>query len=194
MYFAAMQSESPKWPPRHRLIFPENVKRLLKEPAGRLISGDPDQVTEEVKRLIEADNPPVVIAVGDYTSAKLREHRARVNIYIIDGRIERRPCQIFDTSGLRVIECVNDPGTISPEAASKLHKLLGKPNIKDTVLLVRGEEDLLTLAAIISAPEGSAIIYGQPGAGSVYVKVDKALKRKALEIIELVESSAPHEK
>ena len=189
-----MRSESPKWPPRHRLIFPENVKRLLREPAGRLISGDPDQVMKEVKRLIEADNPPLVIAVGDYTSAKLREHGVRVNIYIIDGRIERRSCQIFDTSGLRVIQCVNDPGTICPEAASKLHELLREPNIKDTVLLVRGEEDLLTLAAIISAPEGSAIIYGQPGVGSVYVKVDKALKRKALEIIELVESSAPHEK
>jgi len=185
MYFAAMRSESPKWPPRRRLIFPENVKRFLKEPAGKLISGDPDQVIEEVKRLIEADNPPLVIAVGDYTSAKLREHGARVNIYIIDGRIERRPCQIFDTSGLRVIECVNDPGTICPEAASKLHELLREPNLKDTVLLVRGEEGLLTLAAII---------YGQPRAGSVYVKVDKALKRKALEIIERAESSAPHEK
>jgi uncharacterized protein (UPF0218 family) len=189
-----MRSESPKWPPRHRLIFSEDVKRLLKEPAGRLISGDPDQVIKEVKRLIEVDNPPLVIAVGDYTSAKLREYGARVNIYIIDGRVERRPCQIFNTSGLRVIECINEPGTICPEAALKLHELLAEPNIKDTVLLVRGEEDLLTLATIISAPEGSVIIYGQPRAGSVYVKVDKALKRRALEIVKLAESSTLHEK
>ena len=189
-----MQSELPKWPPRYRLIFPENAKRLLKKPAGKLIPGDPDQVMEKVKRLIEADHPPLVIAVGDYTSAKLREHGARVNIYIIDGRVERRPCPIFDASGLRVIECMNEPGTICPEAASKLHELLTKPSIREVILLVRGEEDLLTLAAIISAPEGSAIIYGQPGAGSVYVKVDKASKKKALEIIKLAESSIPHEK
>jgi uncharacterized protein (UPF0218 family) len=89
---------------------------------------------------------------------------------------------------------MNEPGTICPEAASKLHELLTKPSIREVILLVRGEEDLLTLAAIISAPEGSAIIYGQPGAGSVYVKVDKASKKKALEIIKLAESSIPHEK
>lgn len=189
-----MRSESPEWPPKHKLIFPENVKKLLKEPAGKLISGDPDHVMEEVKRLIEVDNPPFVIAVGDYTSAKLREHGARVNIYVIDGRIERRPSAVFDMAGLRIIECVNEPGTISHEAASRLHELLAKPGIRDVVLLVKGEEDLLTLAAIISAPEGSAIIYGQPGVGSVYVKVDKNMKKKVLEIIELAESSAPSER
>lgn len=188
-----MRSESPKWPPKHKLIFPESVKKLLKEPAGKLISGDPDQVIEEVKQLIEADNPPLVIAVGDYTSAKLREHAARVNVYVVDGRIERRPSAVFDATGLRTIECVNEPGTISPEAASRLHELLAKPGIRNVVLLVRGEEDLLTLAAIISAPEGSAIIYGQPGAGSVYVKVDKNMKKRALEILELAESSVSSE-
>jgi len=194
MYFAAMRLGSPEWPPKQRLIFPEKVKTLLKEPAGRLISGDPDQVIEKVKQLIEVDNPRLVIAVGDYTSAKLREHKARVNIYIIDRKVERRPWQIFDTSGLKVIECVNEPGTICPETASKLHELLTKPGVKDVVVVVKGEEDLLALAAIISAPEGSTIVYGQPGAGSVYVKVDKELKKKAFKIIELAKSSTSYEK
>ncbi len=188
-----MRSESPKWPPKHRLFFSENVKKLLREPAGKLITGEPDKVVREIKRLVEEENPPLVIAVGDYTSAKLREHGARVNLYIIDGRIERRPSTAFDTAGLKVIECVNEPGTINPEAASKLHELLMKTHLENTVLLVRGEEDLLTLAAIISAPEGSVIVYGQPRTGSVYVKVNKSLKERALKIIDLTDSGTSSE-
>ena len=180
-----MRSGSLEWPPKHKLVFPEEVKKTLKKPAGQLISGDPDEVAKKVRNIIEREKPLMVIAVGDYTSKKLRDSGASVNLYIIDRKTERKPSQIFDTAGLKVIRCLNEPGTLNPDSVSKLHKLVAE-KVRDSVLVVEGEEDLLTLAAIISAPEGSMIIYGQPGAGNVIVRVNPEVKERAVEIIRLV--------
>jgi len=181
-----MRSEWLEWPPKRRLIFSDRVKKLLRKPAGQLISGDPNEVARKIKEIIEAEKPPVVIAVGDYTSRKLRDAGARVSIYVIDGKTERRPSAIFDASDLEVVRCVNKAGTLDPDACLKLHNLLTRKSVRNVVLAVEGEEDLLTLAAILSAPEGSMIIYGQPGAGSVIIRVSREEKEKAFKILELV--------
>lgn len=181
-----MRSEWLEWPPRRRLIFSDRVKKLLRKPAGQLISGDPDEVARKVKEVIEAEKPPAVIAVGDYTSRKLRDAGAKISIYVIDGKTERRPSTLFDTAGFKVVKCVNKAGTLDPDACSKLHNLLTRKLIKNVVLAVEGEEDLLALAAILSAPEHSMIIYGQPGAGSVIIRVSREEKEKAFKILELV--------
>jgi len=182
-----MRSKSLEWPPKRRLAFPEEVKKILRKPLGQLISGDPDEVARKVKEIIEEENPLMVVAVGDYTSEKLRSMGAWVNLYVVDGRVERRPFKIFDVKGLKVVRCVNEPGTLNPDSVSKLHKLLTGKRSRGSVLVVEGEEDLLTLAAIISAPEGSMIVYGQPGAGNVIVRVRREVKEKAVEIIRLVQ-------
>ena len=39
-------------------------------------------------------------------------------------------------------------------------------------IVVEGEEDLATLPAILYAPPGSVVVYGQPDEGSVLVKVN----------------------
>ena len=56
---------------------------------------------------------------------------------------------------------------------------------KNTALLVDGEEDILTLAAILSAPDHSIIIYGQPREGSVIVKVEDKVRKLAWKILNL---------
>ena len=179
-----MRSGSLKWPPDKKIIFPENVKKLLRKPSGELISGEPDEVAKKVKSIIEAEKPLRVISVGDYTSMKLREAGVEAHMYIIDGKTMRKPCKILDTRGLKLIRVVNEAGTLNPEAVAVLDTLL-KKGVENVVIFVEGEEDLLTLAAIISAPKGSMIIYGQPGAGNVILRVDERLKKRALEIIEL---------
>ena len=50
-------------------------------------------------------------------------------------------------------------------------------------MLVEGEEDLLTLVAVLKAPENSLVVYGQPHEGVVAVKVDKAIKEGIRKII-----------
>jgi len=49
---------------------------------------------------------------------------------------------------------------------------------------IKGEEDLLTLPAVLFAPLDSVVCYGQPGKGMVLVKVTEEKKRGALKIAE----------
>ncbi len=44
--------------------------------------------------------------------------------------------------------------------------------------MVDGEEDLATLPAILYAPLGSAVVYGQPNEGSVLVMVTPEKKKQ----------------
>ncbi|RLG09223.1 MAG: hypothetical protein DRN68_02085 [Thaumarchaeota archaeon] len=180
-----MRSGSLKWPPERKIFFPEEARRILKRPAGKLITGDPDDVARRVKSIIEFDEPTLVVAVGDYTSKKLRDVGARVNLYIIDGRVERKATELFKPEDLKVVRVVNEAGTLNPDAVKTLHKLLRRKELKDTILLVDGEEDLLTLAAILSAPDQTIIVYGQPGKGSVVVRVDDRVRDLALNILKL---------
>lgn len=50
-------------------------------------------------------------------------------------------------------------------------------------ILIDGEEDLLVLPAIIYAPLGARVYYGQPGEGLVEVVVTHRKKRQALALL-----------
>jgi len=180
-----MLSRRLRWPPDKKIVFTEEAKRILRKPAGELITGDPDHVSERIKRIVEREKPSLVIAVGDYVSAKLRERNARVNLYVIDGKIERRRVELFKAEGMRVVKARNEAGTLNPDAVKRLHEIL-QERLEETVLRIEGEEDLMTLAAILSAPERSMIIYGQPGRGCVIVRVNEAIRKFAVEVLKLV--------
>jgi hypothetical protein len=55
--------------------------------------------------------------------------------------------------------------------------------------VVEGEEDLLTLVAVVEAPENSLVVYGQPREGLVVVKVDEKIKKRVKEIVDSMESA-----
>jgi len=52
---------------------------------------------------------------------------------------------------------------------------------------VRGEEDLLTLAAVAYAPLKALVIYGQPDEGVVVVKVNRRVKSQVKKLIDEME-------
>ena len=53
----------------------------------------------------------------------------------------------------------------------------------DTLIIVNGEEDLFTLPAILYAPVGTSVLYGQPDEGLVVVSVNNSLKTKVRNIL-----------
>jgi uncharacterized protein (UPF0218 family) len=68
----------------------------------------------------------------------------------------------------------NPRGTISEEAFTIIQEAL-----KETArvkIVVDGEEDLLTLVAVLAAPENSFVVYGQPHEGIVVVKASPEKK------------------
>ena len=48
---------------------------------------------------------------------------------------------------------------------------------------VDGEEDLATLPAILIAPEGASVVYGQPGEGMVLVQVGREATERARDLL-----------
>ena len=55
---------------------------------------------------------------------------------------------------------------------------------KPQTILVKGEEDLGVLPAILLSPLNTAIFYGQPQKGLVYIKVTETSKQKALKLLQ----------
>jgi len=180
-----MQSKSGKfkWPPSRKIVFPEELKRELRRPLGLLLKGNPPEVVEKIEEIISQERPPILIAVGDFVSRQLSEAKVKVDIYVVDGAIERRESGIPRLEALKTERAVNERGTITPDAAEKLHQLISAEETP-SILLVEGEEDLLALSAILSSPLKSIIVYGQPGEGAVLVRVTSELKEKARKIIE----------
>ncbi|MDD5110913.1 MAG: DUF359 domain-containing protein [Candidatus Altiarchaeota archaeon] len=143
------------------LRLPDNVRAKLKEPLGAFITD------------LSSLKGKTVICVGDQASKDALAAGLAPKLCVYDGLIQRRivaiPAEIsgFDATEIKV---ANKPGTLSDEAFSAVKRALSSEG--RFRILVDGEEDLLALAAIIHAPEGAVVLYGQPNEGLVGVLVD----------------------
>ncbi|MEM4449437.1 MAG: DUF359 domain-containing protein [Nitrososphaerota archaeon] len=163
-----------------KAVFSEELKERVRKPLGRLIPGKPSETSKRLAKELENISGKI-IAVGDRVSSELASLGVRVDVYIVDDRIERRWVKPFNMPGATELSCINEPGTISEDAYSTVSKAMLMPG--PVVVRVRGEEDLLALVAIIEAPIGSVVLYGQPGVGVVVVDVDEKAKQNALSIL-----------
>ncbi len=139
--------------------------------------------TAEALRLLSLEKPSLVVAVGDRTSKSLAEAGVKVSLYIVDGRVERKPFKAFKLPVSRTIKVRNPAGTLSLEALETMRKIFERL-AEPLAILVEGEEDLLTLAVLAYAPLGTLVFYGQPGEGLVAVKVNGEKRDYAMSIIE----------
>jgi hypothetical protein len=105
------------------------------------------------------------------------------DVVIVDNKTKRMPIpdhvvKSLDHDSYKTVEVKNPPATLTKELMDMIRESLqGSERIK---IVVDGEEDLATLPAILYAPLGSVVIYGQPNEGSVLVKVT-AEKKKHIE-------------
>ncbi len=165
---------------RRRAVFNEELKERVRKPLGRLIPGTPRETSsvlpDELRRVSGK-----VIAVGDRVSRELSALGCKVDVYIVDDRIERQSVEPFAKWGAVELFCENEPGTISEEAYTAVRDAVNMDG--PVVVRVKGEEDLLALVAIIEAPLGSLVVYGQPQVGVVLVDVDEDAKQNAVSIL-----------
>lgn len=147
---------------------------LLKQPFGFLI---PDkQVTKQkVSSMLKGSEQ--VIAVGDATTERIIGFGIIPDVAVIDGK-ERRSKRNYPVNYLaKEFHCTNPAGTISQDAVNTFGDVLKTtPPVR---VLVDGEEDLLAIALFAMAPEGSAVLYGQPLEGLVVVKITRSKKKQA---------------
>jgi GTP-dependent dephospho-CoA kinase len=154
-----------------------DLRIKLKEPFGTLIEGNANETMAKLKKLVLEKNPTLIVSVGDVVSKNMHSSSVHPLISIIDNISLRNKTETtLNNHCEKTIHVKNPPGTITEEAINALSN--GFSNKTHTHIIVEGEEDLLTLIAVLYAPQNAFVIYGQPHCGIVVVKVTSEKKAK----------------
>ena len=167
-------------------VTPE-LRVRLREPFGILIRGSFAETMGKMDNIVKREKPPVVVSVGDMVSRNLHEHQLNPQLSITDNKRMRKRIKprIFTA---KLFHVKNPQGTITEEAIAAIKKALESDEY--THIIVDGEEDLLTLIAVLYAPEKSLVVYGQPYEGIVAVKVTAEKKAAAEKILNEMKNSS----
>jgi len=146
---------------------------------GRLFKGNGLECAIAMKEeLIRAKK---VAAIGDMTAFYLLKASIVPDLAVVDNKTKRMPVPdhivtSLDHDSYQTIEVKNSAATLTKELIDLIRDSLnGDQRVK---IVVDGEEDLATLPAILYAPLGSVVVYGQPDEGSVLVDVTPEMKMR----------------
>lgn len=145
---------------KEKLVLPKGLRSELRHPIGKILTD-----ASEVKL-----NKPVnslLISVGDIVTKTLREINCLPDIEIIDFKTRRHKIENGVLRALKksagINKFTNEPGTIQKEVVKIYNESIQSvlKNRQSKTIVIGGEEDLLTLPAILLAPLGSIVCYGQ---------------------------------
>lgn len=125
---------------------------------------------------------------GDQVTLRAIELGRLPLIGIVDFKTRREepvpPGSFRALAERRRVRVRNPPGLLTETLRSTVRDLVRKGG---GLIEVDGEEDLGSLALIESLPAGATVIYGIPGEGASFVRVDSASKEKVRELIRRME-------
>lgn len=162
------------------------MRKKLKAPIGTLIQGSFSETMKALNDLVREESPSTIISVGDRVSKSLEESRISTHLFIVDNKIMRKPIQPVALEVEEVLYTENPPGTITRESVTAIQE--GITRAHSVKIVVDGEEDLLTLIAVLYAPERAFVVYGQPREGVVVVRADKQKRMEVEEILKAMET------
>lgn len=171
-------------PPRQ---LPKDNREALKTPKGDVYAKRDGSPEERVAQKIGDEQPPKVISVGDVTTHTLLQEEYTPDVMIVDGITKRGP---FDAEfqAEKTYLIYNPAAAIYPEAWSAIDTAI---HAEETALvMVDGEEDLLGFPAVLLAPPGSVVLYGQPDVGIVWIPINAEnirISRELLEVMPVIE-------
>jgi uncharacterized protein (UPF0218 family) len=161
---------------------PESLRLELRRPFGKVLSNE---------ELISAvrDRKGMLITIGDDCSYSLIKAGIMPDIVVYDLRIKRRDVIGSVRDALRKFDdgeviVHNQAGVIMDELVESIKDAIEKGTGK---ILVKGEEDLAALVAMMYAPDGALVVYGQPDEGAVLVKMDGEMRDRAVRVFESME-------
>jgi uncharacterized protein (UPF0218 family) len=164
------------------LELPASLRAEMKDPLGPVF-------TDATALLAAASEP--IISVGDVVTYHLIEAGHTPTVALVDERTERD--SVDEAIARRV---ANEPfdreTTVTNPAATVTEGLIralsaATAESGSTLIEVDGEEDLAALPAVMLAPVGASIVYGQPGEGMVLGAVDEDLKADVRETLSQME-------
>ncbi len=167
---------------------PKHLRRKLRNPLGLVFKGTDDTLKETIRKVRSNKNfrnSVMTIAVGDIISRSLTESGSRPTLNIIDYRSRRINLNRGQTLKGLSSSCENPAGTITRKSVEAIKKCRNAflETKKPQTLIVQGEEDLLALPAILLAPLGSVVLYGQQDLGVVCVYVTEKKKKQIAALV-----------
>ena len=159
---------------------PESLRATLAERYGPVYAG------EEADRRLRALG--VFAACGDLVTARAIELGHLPLVGIVDYRTRRNepvdPARFRPLAARRRVRVKNPAGMLTERLRSTVRRLVGSGG---GLIEVDGEEDLGALALIEAMPAGATVIYGIPGEGVSFVRVDAVSKEHVRHLIQLME-------
>ncbi|MEL9991451.1 MAG: DUF359 domain-containing protein [Thermoproteus sp.] len=139
------------------LKVPEGRRALFAFPYPIAIWRDPPRSVELALRVAEDFGARRIYTVGDVVTKNFLAAGARPDAAAVDLKTRRGEFVKMVEAFPRVLRVKNPPGYITEDAWAAVREAVGSPG---TLILVDGEEDMLSLAFIALAPEDSAVVYG----------------------------------
>lgn len=160
--------------PTALLTLPESLRSELKSPFGTVFT-DPET-------LLSAVEGPL-ISVGDIVTYHIVEAGQVPDLVLYDDRTARGPVseEVRSTFDGPDVIVENPAGTLTETLLTAIRDGIDQPS-KFTIR-IEGEEDLAALPAIIAAPDGASVVYGQPEEGMVHVRVTPEVRDRISDLI-----------
>jgi uncharacterized protein (UPF0218 family) len=158
-------------------VLPESLREELKDPFGPVVS---DALSGHL-----GEAP--IATVGDVVTGEALDEGVLPQLMVVDGHTKRtEDPEVPDfPEELNRIPVDNPAGEITDELWQAVATAYAGSTC--TLIEITGEEDLAALPAIVHAPKGANVVYGQPDEGAVVVTVDQATRERALDILARME-------
>ncbi|GAB7009383.1 GTP-dependent dephospho-CoA kinase family protein [Halorubrum trueperi] len=173
------------------LTLPDSLRDAFKDPLGPVTTDASELLAAAAEtRADRIDRDAPIVAVGDVVTYHLREAGRVPDVAVVDGKTEREVVRSEIESALaaadvRRIAVENPPASLSIDLLSALAEALSAS--EPVMIEVVGEEDLAALPAIVAAPDGASVVYGQPGEGMVRVAVTPESRTEARTLFEALD-------
>ncbi len=161
-------------------VVPESLRATLAEQYGPIYSGD------------EADRRVRALATFGACGDRVTERAIALGnlplVGIVDFKTRRHepvdPAVFAPLAARGRVRVRNPPGTLTERLRTAVKEMVANGG---GLIEVDGEEDLGSLALVESLPAGATVIYGIPGAGVSFVRVDAVAKEHVRHLIALME-------
>ncbi len=173
---------------------PQLLRTELRTPIGKHFTGGGKKPAQDTIAFIEKNKPSLTISIGDFCTQSLITLDFLPDIIIFDGKTQRYKTRYLDLQHYKIFETINPPEWILLKAKKVIENAINFNSVNNSRVAVRidGEEDLLIIPAIILAPVGTIILYGQPPfanieEGIVAVVISPSLKKTTQKLLEKFE-------
>lgn len=157
---------------------PDSLRDELKAPAGPIY-------TDAGALLADAGSP--LIAVGDVVTYHLLGADVTPDVALVDEQTKRTSVDPEISARIARASFDHETRVGNPAAVLTEDLLVALSEAIDregtTLLSVDGEEDLAALPAVVFAPDGASVVYGQPDTGMVLITVTDKSRAKMRDIL-----------